>query len=121
MSTLRQKLPRWKLYILALVDTLLFFGAGWLTLKGLEEGPRAIARASSGIDQGSVRSFAGPGSYVVMAGVLFKAISIALLCVVVFFAVLLMITLIMLCLSCCKDEGRDQSDLVYVYEHPVRD
>lgn len=120
LSLLRSRLQRWMLYILALVDAILLLAAGTLIIKAMNDGPRAVIQAS-GIDQGNERTYIGLGLYVLFAGVSFKLISIAVLCVVAVFGLWLVITLIMLCCACCCG-GRDKDEVrIYNEYYTARD
>ncbi|CAM1504692.1 Fc.00g022830.m01.CDS01 [Cosmosporella sp. VM-42] len=116
LTILRTKLPRWTLYILALISAGFFLGAGILLIYAMNDGPRSILEYS-GIDQGNERTYIGPGFFVLFAGVLFTLISIGIFFCVAFCVVLMIVFALLACCSGACSSGRRKEEVVVYVDH----
>ncbi|KAF7553113.1 hypothetical protein G7Z17_g3843 [Cylindrodendrum hubeiense] len=101
ITTMRDQLHRWMLYIIAFIDATFFIGAAVLADKAINDGPRELIHLAGTIPEFPIR---GPSSAIFAWGSLLKLLSIEIFLVIAFLAALMTFWLFLVVLELLSEE-----------------
>jgi len=100
----------WVLYLISIVDGLIFLGSGILSIFAMNNGISSII-LNSGLRSQDISSFSGPGMYTLFGGSLMKFAAVGLFLTCLFMVVMFVGACVLACcLSCCEGDRRKHKE-----------